>query len=649
VRQLSSFARRSLLLAMFFAAAISSGGCASGRIGLANVEPAVVYRGRFENALDGPNLVSSVTRKILRRYGLICKADLPPCIGTLHASVVEGTGGAAELFALAEMSLIQGDRLVARYGVSEVTSASTKADRRRTEEVPPLDGAARSRYLAAAIYAYAFLFAEDRDDRISLLDPRSRPAADIYARGLAEAFSNSQPGGMFVAGGRYRVPFGYVDVAFDEEDRNWGARKMGEFRWPGTYTLYGLNNRYRDAGIGVPVAARTYPRAANFDFVSPDAWVPATILLRIDAPRRQLASEEIRASLEIYSAAEASTVVIGGRELPLETDPSTALAATMEQSRFWENNFARFLGKAIRQDRHVTLAAQDPYADGKIPVVFVHGTDSHPSTWANMVNDLQYDREIRERFHFWFFEYDSGNPILYSAMLLRRSLNEAESRFRSEYGPGCLDEMVVIGHSQGGLLTKLTVVDSGTLFWDRTYSKPFDDVPMKSKTRALLRESMFVEPLPYVDRVVFISTPHRGSFLASSQFVQRLASSMIKLPRQILEVSADMARVRRLSRYGYSRPMNSIDNMSPGNPFIRTLSGLSVVPGVHQHSIISLNPGESEETGSDGVVKYKSAHIEGVDSELVVRSGHTTLANPHTVEEVRRILKLHAAAATCGP
>ncbi len=49
--------------------------------------------------------------------------------------------------------------------------------------------------------------------------------------------------------------------------------------------------------------------------------------------------------------------------------------------------------------------------------------------------------------------------------------------------------------------------------------------------------------------------------------------------------------------------------------------------------------------GDDGVVKYTSAHIDGVDSELVVRSGHSLQQHPHTIEEVRRILLLHAAEA----
>ncbi len=63
---------------------------------------------------------------------------------------------------------------------------------------------------------------------------------------------------------------------------------------------------------------------------------------------------------------------------------------------------------------------------------------------------------------------------------------------------------------------------------------------------------------------------------------------------------------------------------------------------MHAHSIIPVKTAPIE-TGDDGFVRYESAHIEAVESELVVLgSGHSTQANPETIEEVRRILYEHA-------
>ena len=55
--------------------------------------------------------------------------------------------------------------------------------------------------------------------------------------------------------------------------------------------------------------------------------------------------------------------------------------------------------------------------------------------------------------------------------------------------------------------------------------------------------------------------------------------------------------------------------------------------------------GDGPITGkTDGVVAYESAHIEGVQSERIVRSGHSTPGHPETIEEVRRILREHIGA-----
>jgi hypothetical protein len=81
-----------------------------------------------------------------------------------------------------------------------------------------------------------------------------------------------------------------------------------------------------------------------------------------------------------------------------------------------------------------------------------------------------------------------------------------------------------------------------------------------------------------------------------------------------------------------------LDNMDASNPFLKTLATLPIAPGVHVNSIIAAKGNGPIEDGNDGVVEYKSAHIAGVASELVVRSSHSTQATTETIEEVRRIL-----------
>ena len=202
--------------------------------------------------------------------------------------------------------------------------------------------------------------------------------------------------------------------------------------------------------------------------------------------------------------------------------------------------------------------------------------------------------------------------------------------------------MVVVGHSQGGLLAKLTVVDSGTRFWDRISQRPIEALNVGDEVKALLRRSLFFKPEPFVGCVVFVATPHRGSYVAPR--LTRVAGWFITLPVRLavgtLEALAETRETQIARELG--RLPTSIDNMSPSNPFIQTLASIPVAPRVRVHSIVAVEEDEPLEIAGDGVVKYRSAHMENADSELIVRSGHSVQGNPAAIEEIRRILLEYA-------
>lgn len=81
--------------------------------------------------------------------------------------------------------------------------------------------------------------------------------------------------------------------------------------------------------------------------------------------------------------------------------------------------------------------------------------------------------------------------------------------------------------------------------------------------------------------------------------------------------------------------------MNPSHYSIKTLASIPIAEGITAHSIIAVLGDGLITSGGDGVVKYQSAHIEGVESELVVRSGHSVQSHPRAIEEVRRILLEH--------
>jgi pimeloyl-ACP methyl ester carboxylesterase len=370
--------------------------------------------------------------------------------------------------------------------------------------------------------------------------------------------------------------------------------------------------------------------------------VPVTAFVRFDNPLRSLVENRLQAGIELYTFDQASTVRVGERDVPLELETTAALAYQLEGAAVWDMELAgfRFAEPPLLADGLIML---HPYRAGRIPVVLVHGTASSPARWAEMYNELQNDPVLRGRYQFWLFQYSTGQPILYSALLLRRALRAVVAEVDPEGRDAALRRMVIVGHSQGGLLTKLMAIESGNRFWANVSPEPLDQLRAPAETRELLREAMFFEPFPSVERVVFVATPHRGSFRAVG-WVLGVVRRLVTLPARLVSQFQGVFAGPEFAHLGASRIPTSVDNMSPGHPFIRALADSPIDPRITAHSIIAV-----ERTGpligqTDGVVGYESAHIEGVASERVVRSSHSTQGHPETIEEMRRILREHLTA-----
>jgi hypothetical protein len=182
------------------------------------------------------------------------------------------------------------------------------------------------------------------------------------------------------------------------------------------------------------------------------------------------------------------------------------------------------------------------------------------------------------------------------------------------------------------------VVKSGTVFWDAVAEVPFEKVSLSPDMKKFVQTSMFFDPLPFVSRVIFISTPHRGSFLAEN-WLGMMARRLISTPAALTRYAGELGHLREQAVLrGSWKPATAIDNMDWSNPALKALAALPIAPGVKAHSIIpeKTNPFVDSD---DGVVRYASAHIEPVESELlIVPCGHSAQGTPKAIEEVRRIL-----------
>ncbi|MBW2362825.1 MAG: hypothetical protein JRG84_18155 [Deltaproteobacteria bacterium] len=608
---------------------------------------------------------SVTSRQVLLRLGLSdrFRHDPETVLAELHALTIEELT-TDQLFALAEYSYLHATALQ-RACTRAPRVRGARPRRPRKESSKPECSAARRYYVAASMYAYAFAFPEASRPPPGDLDPRLRTAVDIYNLAITSAVRRLH-GVVAPRDVSFPLHLGTLELVLDRQGLRYADRHLVDFVPAAQLGVRGLRNRYRRHGVGAPFVARvTHADAVPLSSarIMENVRVPVTIFIRYQNLNRGLRTGELHGRIEVYDESRASEVEVNGRRVPLEYEPTAALAYSLEHSRLWDFELAGYRrGDVLPVDDGLVMLG--PYQRGKIPVVLVHGTASSPARWAEMLNEFQSDPILRARYQFWIFMYTTGNPILYSASLLRESLQNVLVEVDPDERDAALRRMVVIGHSQGGLLTKLQVISSGTRFWDNLTDRPFEEVEIHEETREILSKALFFEPLPSVERVVFISTPHRGSFLAGN-WMGRIASSLFTAPQELLGAGLDLARAgvdvvgSAVDRTGEAfarsndgddamlqremeRLPSSVDNMNSKNHFIRTLQSIPVDGRVRAHSIIPVRGDAPPEGQNDGVVEYESAHIDEAESELVVyRSSHSTQSHPSTIQETRRILLEH--------
>jgi hypothetical protein len=586
-------------------------GCGS-PIKTKEVGPDRTYESLNANAVNQA-LLSADTLLILSRFGLEQEHEDDPLAAIRHLHAI---------------AVAQPSREIS-FSLAELCYAAAAEDERR------------DCYLGAAVYAFDYLFGAEAQERANPFDRRFRVACDLYNYGLLKALRTKDGDRFPMQDGRFPLPVGHLDVKVTRPGFPWSVAAIDEFIPADNLKIVGFTSRRRDAGVGVPLIAvrdRQDPKEAVAEHMPPRLNLAATAFLRVEGGLAGL-ERGATATLELYSAFDVPTVDVGGLPVPLETDLTAPLARQLESGKVWAFEFGSFLSSSSYKDMTGMWMLQ-PYQRGKIPVVFVHGTASSPARWAEMFNQLNADPVLRARYQFWFFSYTTGNPIIYSASLLRDSLTEMVSTLDPDGTDAALRDMVVMGHSQGGILTKLQAVASGDLYW-RNFEQ--SGVPMDKLTEKdldFLRSLAVFEPHPCVKRVIFVSTPQHGAFVAQG-WLGAVLSSFASAPSQIVGKLKSIGSSPDLIELLSKRSPTSVENMSPEHPFVQTLASLQVAPGIHSHSIISvLGEGPPDEL-NDGGVAYKSAHIEPVDSEFVVRCGHSCQDNPFVIEEVHRILLLH--------
>ncbi|MEI8311736.1 MAG: alpha/beta fold hydrolase, partial [Verrucomicrobiota bacterium] len=387
-------------------------------------------------------------------------------------------------------------------------------------------------------------------------------------------------------------------------------------------------------GWGVPVIGVSRPDRTAQPFAPRQGYrLPVTVVADMSM-RGATCEARCETTIRFLNPEITKSVSIAGKQRPVAGDLYAPNLATFRRGNPLVLSL-RWLFQVDRFSYPTSLIFMQPYDPKRIPVVLVHGLLSTPVMWAEVVNGLQADPEIRKNFQFWTFFYPTGQPIPISALDLRKDLRSAEARYPLPRG------LVLVGHSMGGIIARAEASGSGgTALFDSIFGADAPNVAKRLEKAPLLRDSLIFERDKNVRRVVFVCVPHRGSNIALAGPVGFFAS-LIRLPRNIIGAVEEVADV--VTTLDLRRPPTSIAGLSPRSPFLRALNARPI--DVPHHTILGDRGRRNSPNSSDGVVPYSSGHLDTAESELVVPSDHGSFRHPAAIAEMRRILHEHLVSA----
>lgn len=633
------------LSSLLCAAALLSG-CAGVKVG--SISPAEYLAQRRGDVLTTGRLSTSA-EEVLRVIGSdadLCRKDGQACRNALADS--SGLSDEQRLSALSEVWL-------------QVALAAEKGG-------TATDATAIEAWFETARHAYAYLFFTARKPRDRAFEDRQTQVRDYYNYAVQQAITGLYHGirrnGSRSAAQPEVPKIGDWRIETDVS----GLRLPADTPLPdelipaASLTFSGLRNTYRRDGFGAELVAadnkrtddeaprivpsgpadqagRNPPRPPYREMPFPA--VTALLLFDGTSLAEVLGTRTLR--IAAYDPYRTANVQLAGQEVPLAANFTSGYGLWLARSDFALQALRSLFGgrDGLTEPR---IYLMQPYDPNRRTVIMLHGLASSPEAWINVANEVLGDETLRRRYQIWQVYYPTNAPLPINNFAIREAVTQTLTHFDPTGKAPASNNITLIGHSMGGVLSRLMVSSSEDKLWDALLAS----YPMQGAQQRRMEEKLApylrFEPLPQVSDAIFIASPHRGTDFANNR-ISRWVANLITLPvamlGQLSDISRELVRIAPTRQdQGTLRIPNSIDNLSDRDPFVRLSSGLPMNPRVRFHSIIGNDtPGVAQALSSDGIVPYASAHLDGAASELVIPSAHSVQENPLAILEIRRILR----------
>lgn len=540
---------------------------------------------------------------------------------------------------------------LAEVWLQQALNADKAADKSQ-----PILQAQLDAYLEAARYAYAYLFFTERTPQSRALEDRQTQVRDYYNFAVQQAVT-----GMFNQHQQAFLDSLDEHKRFHTQTHGWtisgslkrlrlasGQALPSELIPASSLTFKGMRNQYRRDGIGaelVAVMAKRVVDSQSSQRVFSETPFPAlTVVLRFPGDNLAQVLSTQAVELDGFDPYRTDQVELAQQRVPLAANFTSGYGLWLARSGFASQSLLTLIGRGeVLEKPHIYL--MQPYDPERRIILLLHGLASSPEAWINVANEMLGDETLRKNYQIWQLYYPTNAPIALNHHNIRQTLEQTLHFVDPNGLHPATQDVILIGHSMGGVLARLMVSSSGDQLWQEIVEHYHLKGGRKSRAQKALQDYAWFNALPQVKRAIFIAAPHRGTPLAENRLA-RWTSRMVKLPFSMLGRVTEIAQIlvdpSSAQAAPITRTFNSIDNLSDQDPFIQMSASLPIADSVTYHSIIGHDKLKIPlPESSDGVVPYRSAHLQGARSEKVIHSWHSVQEKPAAIVEIRRILHEH--------
>lgn len=345
--------------------------------------------------------------------------------------------------------------------------------------------------------------------------------------------------------------------------------------------------------------------------------------------------------LVVAGARKRTQITIGHRDVPLAMDFSATYAALFDRSHINRLAVWNLIGGKQFAMREGLYLLED-YDPNKTPIIMVHGLGRSPMVWAKLTNLIDGDPALRTRYQIWHVVYPTNTPLLLNRLIVQRMMDRAWRILDPDKTAPARHDVVMIGHSMGGVVSRLLVSQSDDVIWHAVFDIPPEQLRGSPEDIATLDALFRFFPYPGVTRAFFLASPHMGSPYVDNvigwlalHVVHAHAPELDALQRVTKENRAheNPLLIKDYERHGLS----SISTLRAEQPVSHAASTLLPVAGVRYYTFAGDLPGS--DPPSDGFVPLKSALLPGATSTIVVKDGHQLYLNDEVLAKIVEILR----------